>query len=78
MPLPIGTGSIQSLQRGQLPTRSTLLQKFVKASRLGHVEAKYYLEEAEWDMNTALGMWRDDRDWEEVQVGRRPIHVEDL
>lgn len=62
----------QSIQQLQPPTKSVLLQKFRNLSFLSLAEAKFYMEESEWDVDRALDMWRADRDWEREQVSLSP------
>jgi len=44
--------------------------KFVQDTGSSHAEAKFYLEEAEWDVEGALKSYRDDVAWEKSKESR--------
>jgi hypothetical protein len=44
--------------------------KFVKDTGCSHAEAKYYLEDAEWDYDNAMKTFRDDVAWEKSKDSR--------
>ncbi|KAJ1430036.1 hypothetical protein B484DRAFT_396124 [Ochromonadaceae sp. CCMP2298] len=46
-------------------THDVLLQKFKNLTGESGMEARVYLEEAGWDLNSAVGCWRVDEEWEQ-------------
>lgn len=44
----------------QKPTKDIILQKFQNESGEGKIESKIYLEDANWDLQKALSLWKGD------------------
>jgi LysM repeat protein len=49
-------------------SRDVILQRFRNITSEGVAESRLYLEEHNWDLNTAVQAWRQDENWEEDHV----------
>jgi len=53
---------IETTEQG--PSRGQLLNQFVFETKCSTEEARFYLEDADWDTQQAIAAWKDDQNWQ--------------
>lgn len=54
------------------------IQRFKNASQEGAIEATYYLQEYEWDLEQSLVAWNEDKIWNDTHYHPNAEHSNDL
>ena len=62
----------------QLDCNDVKVQRFKNASQEGAIEATFYLQEYEWDLEKSLEAWNEDKIWNDTHYHPNEDHSNDL
>lgn len=62
----------------QMDCNEVKIQRFKNASQEGAIEATYYLQEYEWDLEQSLVAWNEDKIWNDTHYHPNAEHSNDL
>lgn len=62
--IPVRRGVSYNIMMQQYDSKEVVLQKFRNATGEAVAEARIYLEEHSWDLDTSIAAWKTDENWE--------------
>lgn len=73
--IPLSFDSVNEFK--QIETNEVILQKFKNETNELNAEARAYLEDSNWNLESALASWRADSQWE-ATAPRSPLSVDSI